>query len=73
MDDPFSQMRDPTKRADRYQKVAGEYYELAKEASSPSLRAYFQRVADEYRLRAQGELRLVERDGASSQPGSRVR
>ena len=39
MDDPFSQMRDPTKRADRYQKVAGEYYELAKEGSSPFLRA----------------------------------
>ena len=66
MDDPFSQMRDPTKRADRYQKVAWEYYELAKEASSPFLRAYFQRVAEEYRLRAQGELRVLEREGGSS-------
>jgi hypothetical protein len=66
MDDPFNQMRDPRKRADRYQKVAGEYYELAKEASSPFLRAYFQRVAEEYRVRAQGELRVLEREGASS-------
>ena len=66
MDDPFSQMRDPTKRADRYQKVAWEYHELAKEASSPFLRAYFQRVAEEYRLRAQGELRGLEREGGSS-------
>jgi hypothetical protein len=66
MDDPFSQMRDPTKRADRYQKVAGEYYELAKQASSPSLRAYFERVANEYRVRAQDELRALEREGASA-------
>jgi hypothetical protein len=64
VDDPFSQIRDLTKRADRYQKVAGEYYELAKEASSPSLRAYFQRVAEEYRLRAQSELRVLERGGS---------
>jgi hypothetical protein len=62
VDDPFNQMRDPTKRADRYQKVAWEYCELAKEASSPFLRAYFQRVAEEYRLRAQGELRVLERE-----------
>jgi hypothetical protein len=61
MDDPFSRMQDPAKRAERYRKVAAEYYDLAKEASSPSLRAYFQRVAEEYRVRAQGELRVLER------------
>ena len=66
MDDPFSRMRDPVMRADRYQKVAVEYYDLAKEASSPSLRAYFQRVAEEYRVRAQGELRVLEHEGAAA-------
>jgi hypothetical protein len=66
MDDPFSQMRDLTKRAVRYQKVAEEYYELAKEASSPSLRAYFHRVAEEYLVWAQGELRVLEREGAAA-------
>jgi hypothetical protein len=64
MDDPFSRMQDPAKRAERYQKVAGEYYGLAKEASSPSLRAYFQRIAEEYQVRALGELRVLEREGA---------
>jgi len=66
MDDPFRQMRDPRMRADRYQKVAGEYYELAKEASSPSMRAYFQRTAEDYRIRAEGELRVLERQGGST-------
>jgi hypothetical protein len=66
MDDPFSRMQDPARRAERYQKVAGEYYELAKEASSPSRRAYFQRIAEEYRVRAQGELRVLEREGAAA-------
>jgi hypothetical protein len=54
------------RRADRYQKVAGEYYDLARGASSPFLREYYQRTAEEYRVRAQGELRVLERDGASS-------
>jgi hypothetical protein len=66
MDDPFSRMQHPLRRADRYQKMAGEYYDLAKEASSPSLRAYFQRTAEEYRVRAQGELRVLEREGAAA-------
>ncbi len=65
MDDPFSRMQDPAKRAERYQKVAGEYYGLAKEASSPSLRAYFQRIAEEYQ-RALGELRVLERESAAA-------
>jgi len=63
MEDPLSKTR--MKRADRYQKVAGEYYDLAKAASSPFLREYFQRTAEEYRVRAQGELRLLEREGAA--------
>jgi hypothetical protein len=66
MNDPFSRMQDPVMRADRYQKVAGEYYDLAKDAYSPILRAYFQRTAEEYRVRAQGELRVLEREGAAA-------
>ncbi len=66
MDDPFKQTRDPRVRADRYQMMAAEYFEMAKSATSPSLRASFQHTAEEYRLRAQGELRLMEREGASA-------
>jgi hypothetical protein len=66
MDDPFSRMQDPAKRAERYGKMAEEYSELAKGASSPFLRAYFQRIAEEYRLRAQGELRVLESEGAAA-------
>jgi hypothetical protein len=63
MDDRFSRTRDPMKRADRYQKVAAEYYDLAKDAYSPILRAYYRRTAEECRVRAQGELRVLEREG----------
>jgi len=66
MDDPFKQTRDPRMRADRYHRLARQYLELAKETSSPSLSASYQRTAEEYRIRAQGELRVLEREGASS-------
>jgi hypothetical protein len=66
MDDPFRQTRDPKVRADRYQKMAGEYFELAKSATSPFLRASYQHTAEEYRIRAQGELRLSEREGGAA-------
>jgi hypothetical protein len=59
IDDPFSRMQDPTKRAERYRKVAEEYSELAKETSSPFLRAYYQRIAEQYRMHAEGELRVL--------------
>jgi len=65
MDDPFRQTRDPKVRADRYQKMAGEYFELAKSATSPFLRASYQHTAEEYRIRAQGELRALEREGGA--------
>jgi hypothetical protein len=64
MDDPFRQTRDPTVRAERYQRLARQYFNLAKEASSSSLRAEYQHAAEEYRLRAESELRLMEREGA---------
>jgi hypothetical protein len=66
MDDPFRQTRDPRMRADRYQRLARQYFDLAKEASSPSLRSDYQRTAEEYRVRAQGELRLLERNSATA-------
>ena len=66
MDNPFSQTRDPKVRADRYQRLAWEYYGLAKETSSPFLRADFQRTAEDYQLRARAELRLMEREGGSA-------
>jgi len=66
MDEPFSKMQDPAKRAERYEKVAEEYAELAKDASSPFLRAYYQRIVEQYRMHAQGELRVIEQEGAAS-------
>ena len=63
MDDPFRQTRDPKMRADRYQRLARQYFELAKGVCSPYLRADYQRTAEEYRVRAQGELRVLEREG----------
>jgi hypothetical protein len=66
MDHPFSSIQDPLRRADRYQKVAGEYSALAGAASSPFLRSYYQRIAEDYQLRAEGELRVAGCEGAST-------
>jgi hypothetical protein len=66
MDDPFSRMQDPAKRAERYQKVAEEYAELANTASSPFRRAYYLRIAEQYRMHANGELSVLEREGAAA-------
>jgi hypothetical protein len=62
----MSSIQDPLRRADRYQKVAGEYSDLAGAASSTFLRTYYQRIAEDYRLRAEGELRVAERESAST-------
>jgi hypothetical protein len=64
MDDPFMQTRDRRVRAERYRKMACEYFELAKSATSPFLRASFQHSGEEYQIRAQGELRRIAREGA---------
>jgi hypothetical protein len=42
--------------------IARQYFDLAKESSSLSLGASYQRTADEYRVQAQGELRILERE-----------
>ncbi len=39
--------------------------DLAKDAS-PFLRAYYQRIAEQYRMHAEGELRVLEREGAGA-------
>ena len=66
MDNLLSKTRHPMKKAERYQKVAGEYCDLARAATSPFLRAYFQHTAEEYRVRAQGQLRVLEREGVAT-------
>jgi hypothetical protein len=58
-------MKDPVRRAERYRKVADEYTELAGGASSPSFRAYFGRIAQQYREHAEGELRILDQGGAA--------
>jgi hypothetical protein len=64
MDDPFMQTRDRRVRAERYRQMACEYFELAKSATSPFLRASLQHGGAEYQTRAQGELTLIAREGA---------
>jgi hypothetical protein len=56
-------MQEPSNKADLYRKVAAEYAELAKNATSPFLRSYYQRIAEEYLVRVEGELRFAEREG----------
>jgi hypothetical protein len=49
----------PLSRADRNLKAAHEYFDLARTASSPFMRAYYQRVAQRY-LSSEGELSAPE-------------
>jgi hypothetical protein len=65
MEDAFCRIQDPVKRSARYEKMADEYAELAKDASSPFLRAYFQRIAEQYRMYAAGELKPAEQEDAA--------
>jgi hypothetical protein len=57
-------MDDPVRRAERYRKVAAEYDDLADGAASPFFRAYFLQIAEQYREHADGELPVMEEDGA---------
>jgi len=72
MDDPFRRVRDPLVRADRYRKMAAEYSDLARTASSPFLRSYYRRIAEQYFSQADGQSRVAERqdDAAAKQSGS---
>ena len=49
-------MIDPLSRVGRELKAAEEFFELAKNANSPFMRAYYRRVAERY-LSSQGELK----------------
>ena len=49
-------MIDPSSRLGRELKAAEDFFEFAKTASSPFLRAYYRRVAERY-LSSQGELK----------------
>jgi hypothetical protein len=65
-------MDDPMRRAERYRKVAAEYDDLADGAASPFFRAYFLQIAQQYRERADGELPIIEEDGAPLASQSRA-
>jgi hypothetical protein len=55
-------MMDAMTRADHHLKEATKYFDEAKAACSPFLRAYYQRVAERY-LSSQGELKLPQGQG----------
>ncbi len=65
-------MADPVNRVDRYRKMAAEFSDLAKDASTDFARRYFERLAKQYLLLEQAEFAAVESqgEGASLEPGS---
>ena len=63
MDEQNREMGHSRVRAERHRRLARQYFYLAEKASSPS---DYQRAAKEYQLRANAELRLMEREGAST-------
>jgi len=52
--------------AEECRKVAAEFSDRAKNASSAFLRRYYQRVVKRYLLLAEGDLRSAERDSVSA-------
>jgi hypothetical protein len=56
-------MIDPSSRLGRELKAAEDFFELAKNASFPFMRAYYRRVAERY-LSSQGELKSLQKDRA---------
>jgi hypothetical protein len=55
-------MQDPLIRAHHYRRVATEFSNFAKSASSDFPRSYYQRVAERYQLLADGELGWGRKD-----------
>jgi hypothetical protein len=49
-------------RASRYRQLAAEYDAQSRDAASPFLCAQLRRTAEEYLVRAIGELRVAERE-----------
>ena len=61
-------MIDPSSRLDRELKAADECFALSRTATSPFMRAYYQRVGERY-LSSQGELRAPsERQNNAASP-----
>ena len=56
-------MIDPSSRVGRELKAAEEFFELAKDADSTFMRAYYRRVAERY-LSSQGEFKSLKKDRA---------
>jgi hypothetical protein len=56
-------MIDPSSRLGRELKAAEDFFELAKSADSPFMRAYYRRVAERY-LSSEGELKSLKKDRA---------
>jgi hypothetical protein len=65
-------MQDPLSGIDRNVKSADEFFDLAKTATSPFMRAYYQRVVVRYLSSegdsSEGELRAAERQAISTGP-----
>jgi hypothetical protein len=66
MDEQFTETRDPRVRAERHSRLARQYFYLAEKASSPFLRADYQRrggvsATGEGRIEAHGTRRRVDR------------
>jgi hypothetical protein len=57
-------MIDPSSRLGRELKAAEDFFELAKNASSPFMRAYYRRIAERY-LSSEGELKSPKKDRAA--------
>jgi hypothetical protein len=53
---------DRAARAERYRAVAAEYNRLFKSTSDPYLGSYYLRIAKDYLVRSQDELRTLERE-----------
>jgi hypothetical protein len=62
MDNAFTATNRHEARAGRYRQLAAQYDAQSRDASSPFLCAQFRRTAEEYLVRAIGELRIAERE-----------
>jgi hypothetical protein len=62
MNDTYPNANRHEARATRYRQIAAQYDAQAGDASSPFLCAQLRRSAEEYLVRAIGELRVAERE-----------
>jgi hypothetical protein len=53
-------------RANRYRKVAAEYKGLSEATVDQFLRSYYLRIAEEYLVRSDGELRALTRESTAA-------